>query len=89
MVARIMDAVRPFGARTPGNAMKATTPRRKPGDVTSHFVGAAFNVSIYSTGQRNSLSIVKAPTVISTRRLREIELVVHIIINIGANFAVR
>ncbi len=84
-----MNAVRPFEARTPENAMKATTPRHKPGNVMSQFVSAAFNVSIYSTGQRNSLSIVKALTVILTRQLREIELVVHTIINIGANFVVR
>jgi len=84
-----MNAVRSFEVRTSENAMKATTLRHKPDDVMSQFVNVTFNVSIYFISQRNSLSIIKALTVILMRQLREIELIVHTIINIDANFAVR
>jgi len=64
MVARIVDAVRPFGARTLGNVTKAITHRWKPGDATSQFVGAVSNVATYPIRKRGSLSIVKASTVL-------------------------
>jgi len=84
-----MNVIRSFEVKTPENVMKATTLRHKPDDVMSQFVDVTFNVSIYSISQRNFLSIIKALTVILMRQLREIELVVHTIFNIDANFAVR
>ncbi len=88
MVARIMDVVRPFRAGTLGNVTKAITPRWKPGDATSQFVGAVSNAVTYSTGRRSSLSIVEASTIISTTRLRGIELALEITISSGVDFAV-